>query len=52
MKQRIRETGILPGEGLDLRLEHISKSYDGKPVLEDFSEEVKAGECSPSGRSS
>ena len=45
MKQRIRETGILTGEGLDLRLEHISKSYDGKPVLEDFSEEVKAGEC-------
>ena len=45
MKQEIHETGELPGKGAALRLEHIFKSYDGKPVLEDLSEEVKAGEC-------
>lgn len=45
MNQRSHENGEQPGKGLALRLEHISKSYDGKPVLEDLSEEVKAGEC-------
>ncbi len=50
MEQRMNENGASRrpeknGAAVFLRLDKICKSYDGKPVLKDFSEELKAGEC-------
>lgn len=49
MEQSRNENGAFrtagEGEAAVLRMEKLCKSYDGKPVLKDFTEELREGEC-------
>ena len=49
MEQSRNENGAFRtaggGEAVILRMEKLCKSYDGKPVLKDFTEELREGEC-------